>query len=105
MTEFTRPDGSTGWVPTSPSVAGAEPLAPDAGIDQAVETTTDAGLELKARSQWSYARMRFFRHRLAMLGLIGLIIIFGAGIFAPLVAPYGFAQLDLLHTLLPPTTA
>ncbi len=105
MTEFTRPDGSTGLVPTSPTIAGAEPLAPDAGIDRAVETTTEAGLELKTRSQWSYARMRFFRHRLAVAGLIGLIIIFGAGIFAPLVAPYGFAQFDLLHTLQAPTTA
>jgi len=105
MTEFTRPDGSSGLVPTAPTIAGAEPLAPDAGIDRAVETTTEAGLELKARSQWSYARMRFFRHRLAVAGLIGLIIIFGCGIFAPWVAPYGFAQFDLLHTLQPPTTA
>ena len=32
------------------------------------------GLELKARSQWSYARTRFLRHRLAMGGLVGLIL-------------------------------
>jgi peptide/nickel transport system permease protein len=111
MTEFTRPDGSSGLVPTAPTIAGAEPLAPDAGIDAAVgidagvEGTLEAGLDLKVRSQWSYARMRFFRHRLAVVGLIGLIIIFGAGIFAPLVAPYGFAQFDLLHTYVAPTLA
>jgi ABC-type dipeptide/oligopeptide/nickel transport system permease subunit len=70
-----------------------------------VDPTVDAGLELEARSQWSYARRRFFRHRLAMLGLAGLIIIFGAGILANWVAPYSFEQIDLLHVYNPPTTA
>jgi len=69
---------------------------PDAGIDTAVgvdpgiDSTAAAGLELQVRSQWSYARMRFFRHRLAVAGLVGLIIIFGAGIFANFVAPYSY---------------
>jgi peptide/nickel transport system permease protein len=57
--------------------------------------TAAAGLELKARSQWSYARSRFFRHRLALLGLVVLAVIFGAGIFANFIAPYGVADLDL----------
>jgi peptide/nickel transport system permease protein len=70
-----------------------------------VDTTVEAGLELEARSQWSYARRRFFRHRLAMIGLAGLIIIFGAGILANWVAPYSFEQIDLLHVYNPPTTA
>src|SRR3954471_16189659 len=110
MTEFTRPDGSSGLVPTAPAVAGGQPLAPDAGIDTAVgmdpgvDSTAAAGLELKVRSQWSYARMRFFRHRLAVAGLVGLIIIFGAGIFANFVAPYSYAAIDLNNILHPPTT-
>ncbi len=110
MTEFTRPDGSSGLVPTAPTVAGGQPLAPDAGIDTAVgmdpgiDSTAAAGLELQVRSQWSYARMRFLRHRLAVAGLIGLIIIFGAGIFANFVAPYSYAAIDYTNTLHPPTT-
>ena len=28
-----------------------------------VDVTVEAGLELQARSQWSYARTRFLRHR------------------------------------------
>jgi len=110
MTEFTRPDGSSGLVPTAPTVAGGQPLAPDAGIDTAVgmdpgvDSTAAAGLELKVRSQWSYARMRFFRHRLAVAGLVGLIIVFGAGIFANFVAPYPYAAIDLNNILQPPTT-
>src|SRR3954453_1863128 len=109
MTEFTRPDGSSGLVPTAPTVAGGQPLAPDAGIDSAVgidpgvDSTEAAGLELKVRSQWSYARMRFFRHRLAVAGLVGLIIIFGAGIFASSVAPSSCSRIDLNNILPPPT--
>ena len=68
------------------------------------ESTEAAGLDLKVRSQWSYARMRFFRHRLAVAGLVGLIIIFGCGIFANYIAPYGYAQIDLYNLLHPPTT-
>jgi ABC-type dipeptide/oligopeptide/nickel transport system permease subunit len=68
------------------------------------ETTEQAGLDLKVRGQWSYARMRFFRHRLAVAGLIGIVIIFGAGILAGVVAPYGFFQIDLTHILAGPSS-
>jgi ABC-type dipeptide/oligopeptide/nickel transport system permease subunit len=70
-----------------------------------IDTTVEAGLEVQARSQWSYARSRFLRHRLAMAGLIGLIIVFGAGILANYVAPYSFEQIDLNNVLAPPSSA
>jgi ABC-type dipeptide/oligopeptide/nickel transport system permease subunit len=69
-----------------------------------IDSTVEAGLELKARSQWSYARRRFLRHRLAMGGLVCLIILFGAGIFANYIAPYSFEEIDLTHVLISPTT-
>jgi peptide/nickel transport system permease protein len=69
-----------------------------------VDATVDAGLEMQARSQWSYARSRFLRHRLAMIGLVVLVIIFGAGIFANLIAPYSFEEIDLTNVLQAPTT-
>jgi len=84
--------------------------APPGVMDTAVPSTSasDAaaveGLELEARSQWSYARRRFLRHRLAMIGLVGLVVIFGAGALAPWVAPYTFDQIDLLHVLKAPTS-
>jgi ABC-type dipeptide/oligopeptide/nickel transport system permease subunit len=86
--------------PTQGQAIGGRVLPP-AGP---VESTVAAGLELQARSQWSYARMRFFRHRLAVAGLLGLIIIFGAGIFANYVAPYSYSAIDLNNTLHAPTT-
>jgi peptide/nickel transport system permease protein len=69
------------------------------------DTTVEAGLEIQVRSQWDYARSRFLRHRLAMAGLIGLLILFGAGIFANFIAPYSYEQLDLNNILSPPTLA
>jgi peptide/nickel transport system permease protein len=85
--------------PVAPVVDGMV-VAP-AGLD---ESTVGAGLELKARSQWSYARRRFLRHRLAMGSLVLLILVFGAGIFANFIAPYSFEQIDLTHVLNGPTT-
>ena len=68
------------------------------------ESTAEAGLELKARSQWSYARTRFLRHRLAVASLAVLIVIFGVGVFANYIAPYSYSAIDLNHTLQAPTT-
>jgi peptide/nickel transport system permease protein len=91
--------------PVEQSIDGI-PIAP-AGLDAQLglaDATVEAGLEVKVRSQWDYARRRFFRHRLAMVGLVGLIIIFGAGIFANYVAPYSYVQIDLTNILKAPTT-
>ena len=76
-------------------------LLHDSGL---VDSTVEAGLELQARSQWSYARTRFLRHRLAMIGLVVLVVIFGAGIFANFIAPYSFEEIDLTNVLQAPTT-
>jgi ABC-type dipeptide/oligopeptide/nickel transport system permease subunit len=89
--------------PTAQGVEG-ENIAPNSVV-AAVDDTHAAGLELKVRSQWSYARMRFFRHRLALIGLFGLVIIFGAGIFAGLITPYSYSEIDLQAILQGPSHA
>src|SRR5262249_56197083 len=75
---------------------------PVAGV---ADSTVEAGLELKARSQWSYARQRFLRHRLAMAGLVGLIFFFVVGIFANYIAPYPIDHIDLEHVMIAPTVS
>src|SRR5438046_2659728 len=107
MTEPTPVLGPTGnpvgnVAPLEQTVDGIVP-AP-AGVPGGIDSTVEAGLEIKVRSQWSYARRRFFRHRLAMIGLVGLIVIFGAGAFASYVAPYSYSALDLTYILHAPTT-
>ncbi len=63
-------------------------------------------MQLQARSQWSYARSRFFRHRLATdrPGSASCII-FGAGIFANFIAPYSYSVINLAYFLRGPTTS
>ena len=63
----------------------------------------EAGVEPKARSQWAYARIRFFRHKMAVISLFVLIAIGIVAIFAEQVAPYGYDELDLFNTTSPPT--
>jgi ABC-type dipeptide/oligopeptide/nickel transport system permease subunit len=65
--------------------------------------TYEAGVEPKARSQWAYARLRFFRHKMAVISLVVLILIGLIAIFAEQVAPYGYDELDLFNTTSPPT--
>jgi peptide/nickel transport system permease protein len=93
--------------PTAGAMEG-NAVVPEGGLEPArvvVEDDHAAGMQLKVRSQWSYARMRFLRHRLALIGLLGLVIIFGAGIFAGQIAPYGYAEIDLTHILQGPSHA
>jgi peptide/nickel transport system permease protein len=72
--------------PNDPTRAGAD-----------LSLTYESGVELKARSQWAYARMRFFRHRLAVVSLVILILIALVAIFAKQVAPHGFNDQDLVN--------
>ena len=70
--------------------------APAAPAGAGLELSYESGVEVKARSQWAYARMRFFRHRLAVASLVVLILIALVAILAKYVAPYGFNDQDYL---------
>jgi peptide/nickel transport system permease protein len=83
-------------VPASPSTPGA------IRADE-LALVHEHGLEIKARSQWAYARRRFVRHRLAMVSLIVLVIILLAGVFANFIAPYSFDAQDFAHSGEAPT--
>ena len=82
---------------------------PGAPTDLAPELTDSAlahesGLELKARSQWAYARSRFFRHRLAMGSLVVLVAVLLCGAFAGHIASYSYDAIDLNNINAGPTT-
>jgi ABC-type dipeptide/oligopeptide/nickel transport system permease subunit len=55
----------------------------------------ESGLEIQARSQWGYVWRRFLRHRLAMGSLVLLLIIGLTAIFAEVIAPYAYDEIDL----------
>jgi ABC-type dipeptide/oligopeptide/nickel transport system permease subunit len=103
MTEIehkTEHEAESGRVAPEPQTADAVAMG-----GARLDSTVTAGLELKVRSQWSYARSRFLRHRLAMVGFVILVIVFGAGVFANYIAPYSYEQIDLTNILHAPTTA
>ena len=92
--------------PGSVAVADQVPVPPDEfGEAPAADLAAQqAGVEPKARSQWAYARIRFFRHRMAVISLFVLIAICFVAIFASRVAPYAYDELDLFNITSPPTT-
>ena len=79
--------------PSAGATVGTDPGA--AGLLQETDAAYQSGLELKARSQWQYARMRFLRHKLAVASLVVLILFGLVAIFAKQLAPYGFDEIDL----------
>jgi len=86
-----------------PGTGGA--AAPVEGpADPNAELSYQYGLEIEARSQWAYARIRFLRHRLAVVSLVVLLLAVLVAIFAKRVAPYGYDELDLFNITSPPTT-
>jgi ABC-type dipeptide/oligopeptide/nickel transport system permease subunit len=91
-----RPEASSRFDPGTPTEFST-------GM-QATELVYESGLELKARSQWSYARSRFIRHRLAMGSLIVLTIILLVGVFADKIAPYEYDQIDFSAIVQPPSS-
>jgi ABC-type dipeptide/oligopeptide/nickel transport system permease subunit len=88
----------------------AEPradLGEPTGFAIGADTTTlayESGLELKARSQWSYVWRRFIRHRLAMGSVVVLILTILSGVLANHLTSYGYAQLDFNSILKGPTS-
>ncbi|HVS85380.1 MAG TPA: ABC transporter permease [Gaiellaceae bacterium] len=102
MTEIDRrPDSDVDGLAPEGAMTGGLMLGGEAAID----STVAAGLEVKVRSQWAYARKRFVRHRLAMASLVVLTFFVLVAIFANQLAPYSYLQFDLTDLLHPPTTA
>ena len=91
----------TDAVASAPSAGIAHASALDA-VDE--ELTYESGVEVKARSQWAYARMRFFRHRLAVGSLVVLCLLGVVAAFPSWFAPHGFNDQDFFHILQKPTT-
>jgi ABC-type dipeptide/oligopeptide/nickel transport system permease subunit len=72
------------------SAAGV--VVESAGVGAGDTLVHETGVEFKARSQWAYARMRFLRHKIAVGGVVVLLVIALVAVFAKQVAPYGFDE-------------
>ncbi len=84
-------------------LAAVAPVVEPPGVGPHLEDLQREGLEIKPLSQWALARKRFFRHKLAMASAIVLLIIILAAVFAPLLTPYEYDQINLEDPGSPPT--
>ncbi len=57
----------------------------------------------RGRSLWLYAGRRFIHNKKGLVCLIVIVLLYGAGIFAPWVAPYHYDQQNLNITLKAPS--
>jgi peptide/nickel transport system permease protein len=73
----------------------------------AVESTQAVEEEWSGGSfgHWALARRRFFRNRLAVVGLFILGVLFTVGFLARQIAPYGYLELDLSSLAEGPSSA
>jgi ABC-type dipeptide/oligopeptide/nickel transport system permease subunit len=101
LTEIGQPTGANPVGIDAETAADGSLLAPG-GLRS--ESTAAAGLEVEARSQWYYVRSRFLRHKLAVISLVLLIVIFACGFCAQWIAPYDPATIDLNNLLSPPSS-
>jgi len=54
-------------------------------------------------SPWRVAWRRLRRKRLAMIALTTIVVFYLVGLLAPVIAPYGYRDQDLNHTLETPS--
>jgi peptide/nickel transport system permease protein len=57
--------------------------------------SADTTAVVEGESEWSQFWQRLRRKKLAMISLVIIIIIYTGGIFAPLLAPYGYREINL----------
>jgi len=96
------PETQPSSTPVAAAAAGGGLLGSTDGA-AAAEGLYEHGLEVKARSQWAYARKRFLRHRLAVASLIVVTAIFLTGALAGVIAPHSYSQIDLNYFFHAPT--
>jgi len=70
------------------------------GVDAVVDVH---GIESVGRTQWQITWLKFRRHKMALVGLFVLVVLYLSAIFAPLVAPYEPDALDLTSLRQPPS--
>jgi peptide/nickel transport system permease protein len=88
------------------TVSGDTPdLDKDVGVDAALdEVLLREGLQIEHLTQWQLIRRKFFQHKLAVVSGVVLLIITLAAIFADVIAPYGFEEIDLANRSAPPSS-
>ena len=80
-----------------------DPASPSSGAP-ARDDIPAAALGIRGQTQFGDIRRRFFRNKLAVVGLVMVAIVFALALLAPLAAPYDPRAQDLANTTAKPST-
>lgn len=75
------------------------------GETRTPETIGDEYGKVRGRTQREIVWRRFRRHRLALVGCVGLLLLYLAAILTPWIAPYGYDEPDFTALNQPPSMA
>ena len=64
--------------------------------DTAASVEPTLGVRRKSRTNFQLAKQRFFRQKLAVVGLVLVVLFLLCAMFAPLLAPTGYADANLM---------
>jgi ABC-type dipeptide/oligopeptide/nickel transport system permease subunit len=104
--KYTRAqDETVGWASTmGPKTAPAAVQMPDSGDSERLKEIMEReGLEVTHLTQWQLIRRKFLQHKLAVISLVVLVIIILSAIFADVLAPYAYDDIDLPNRSRAPT--
>ncbi|MFA9428820.1 ABC transporter permease [Egicoccus sp. AB-alg2] len=95
-------------IPVNGGAGGAEIATDDARLRTPDEPAVEDpeyhdGSQIVVRSQWQLFRRRFFRHKLAMGSLLFLVVVALVALNAERIAPYGYAEINVIDRSLSPT--
>ncbi len=99
MSSFEPPDATA----QGTGLGGSAAVLPGAEVDHDLDAALVASSEPPARSQWQLFRRRFFRHKLAVVGLCLLVFLYVAVFSASLWVPQSPTDQDVLAGTLPPS--
>jgi ABC-type dipeptide/oligopeptide/nickel transport system permease subunit len=84
-------------------VSDAPPIIDEAAPDR--DAVPAAAFGIRGQTQFGDIRRRFFRNKLAVLGLVMVGIVFAMAILAPIIAPHDPRAQDLMNTTAKPSAA
>jgi peptide/nickel transport system permease protein len=82
-------------------VTDAPPIIDEAAPDR--DAVPAAALGIRGQTQFGNIRRRFFRNKLAVVGLVMVGMIFVMAVLAPILAPHDPRAQDLMHTTAKPS--
>lgn len=88
---------------SAPAASDADVIPPELAAGAALADRHSALTARPPRSPWQLALGRLRKAKLALIGLVALVLLTLAAVFAPAIAPFGENEIDLFNITAPPS--